>query len=125
MNNITEKWARTAPAGPELDRVCAEWMGNIFHSAGMLDGDDYHFIEGDIFPKYSTSWNGAGPLLEAIQSDHTGWAIVYSHPWQYKTLEVYGDQIITCADTMQLVIARACAVLVACGITRDDLRGTT
>ena len=23
---ITEEWARIAPAGPELDRVCAEWL---------------------------------------------------------------------------------------------------
>ena len=29
MTDITEEWARTAPAGFELNEVCAEWMGGI------------------------------------------------------------------------------------------------
>lgn len=44
-SKITEAWARSAEAGPELDRICAEWMGGSsgFHlvKAGItLPGED-------------------------------------------------------------------------------------
>ena len=109
MTEITEKWARTAEPGPELDRVCAEWFSPVrgFNNYGEPI-------------KFSTDWSAAGPLLEAMggpalhrHSDRHGWHIEFGfHP-------VGGFDLHS--PTPQLAIARACAVLAARGITRDDL----
>lgn len=96
MNNVTEKWARTAPAGPELDRVVAGWMGLRPHRGVTITvdgedrplwsahnpwehlcskpglelasgGGDRHDAIGEIMPPpFSTDWSAAGPLLEAM-----------------------------------------------------------
>lgn len=140
---ITEEWARNAEAGPELDRVCAEWMGYFEDDSGSLitpDGDGT--VVGP--PKsYSKDWSAAGPLLEAMEAKHGG-----IHPpsceiecrsyersewytkeeWRqrkWKCLVLIPEhedrQLFGGAPTPQLAIARACAVLVARGIKKGDL----
>ena len=137
MNEITEKWARRAPAGAELDRVCAEWMGTV--TQYRVDGSSiklwHRYNTEHLFgnhrrywPKHSTGWAAAAPLLEAIKKalpavsltndetvsgdEWTCWVRVSVDP---------GTQFAVTAPTPQLAIARACAVLVARGITREDL----
>ena len=139
---ITEEWARTAPAGPALDRVCAEWMGWIIYDDGE---DGYVYAEdpndsgivyclldpiwniSDELVAYSTEWSAAGPLLEAMRAE-VGHG--YPHWWCMVTHSdlVCGEDFIESADwrtvaapTPQLAIARACAVLVARGISREGL----
>lgn len=142
---ITEQWARTAPAGPELDRVCAEWMG---FKSGWISSDCHRCggrfrAEWDklICPscgkiywrsverkehRYSSKWEDAGPLLEAMKGC-VEWDDV--DLWTAYTLADTptdpnpDDPQAALATTPQLAIARACAVLVARGITRDDLGG--
>lgn len=106
---ITEKWARTAPAGPKLDRLCAEWMGDEIN--WTLEASRV-----DRWWRYSTSWRNAGPLLEAMGVTH----LHDFRPSGTSTLKgrLFGK---IKADTPQLAIARACAVLVTRGITRDQL----
>jgi hypothetical protein len=116
---ITEEWARNAPAGPELDRVCAEWIGlrPIKYNGGLDGWWDGEAIGGGL-PRYSTKWTHAGPLLEVMRGD-----LVFDaneHTW-YCSRYHEGRDTTGHAPTPQLAIARACAVLVARGIPREDL----
>ena len=158
MNDLTEEKARRLPAGPELDRICAEWMGCYLkiksksmqewakknlddpkpYSRHWYWGDGSHVAkkgrhlsEPDEIP-FSSDWAFCGPLLEAIERalpsasltrDRTlgvGWVC-----WLRVTLPPGGSQLYVGAPTPQLAIARACAVLVAQGITVDDLKQPT
>lgn len=122
MNNITEKWARTAPAGPELDRVCAEWMG---FSIGETRDWRHHVSTkaGWKACSPSTRWSDAGPLLEAMDSMTLSvWNDLSVIEYSAANSIIKGSLHIS-APTPQLAIARACAVLVARRITRDDLGG--
>ena len=117
----TEKWARHAPAGAELDRVVAGWMGRD----GWLLYAPENWLEPGCeglqkIPKpFSTSWVAAGPLLEAM-----GIGIVIGkksgEQWRVSQADGWGLVIVDAPDPC-LAIARACAVLVARGITREDL----
>ena len=137
MSKVTEEKARQMPAGTELDRICAEWMGwellsvegdnEIWHHRGQNDTR----VRGEL-PPFSADWSAAGPLLEAIERalpsasltrDSTlgvGWVC-----WLRVTLPPGGSQLYVGAPTPQLAIARACAVLVALGITMNDLNQPT
>ena len=148
MTDITEEQARQMEAGPELDRlVLTGFFGWEAHdtcghrkmdgrstTTAVLFGPESDF---DLFgtircnakspPPFSTDWSAAGPLLEAMNDishiivesiDYDEWVVTAQdlEPgpgiiWEYSAT----------APTPKLAIARACAVLVACGITRDDL----
>lgn len=158
---VTEEWALSAPAGPELDRVCAEWMDalqrkcNSFHVEGEVielpgwEGSQARgFLQsmqrvgflsdvklGTVYeaPCYSTSWEFAGPLLEAMQANN-GYYEWFGVP-NFSTIALTrdgGDWVcgvdgpdgvdeIARASKPQLAIARTCAVLVARNITREQL----
>ena len=108
MNEITEKWARHAPAGAELDRVCAEWMGWTLKP--LADNRP---------APYSTDWSAAGSLLEAMG---VGIVLGKKSDDQWGVSQAVGCGLLMAdAPTPQLAIARACAVLVARGITCEDL----
>ena len=93
MNDLTEEQARRLPAGPELDRICAEWMGcylkiksqsmERWAKENLDDPEPYrrhwywpdgshvakkgrHLSEPDEIP-FSSDWSFCGPLLEAIE----------------------------------------------------------
>ena len=134
MDDLTEEKARQMEAGPELNRICAEWWGAK---------PKYKGIEGhtpDVHHYFSTDWSAAGPLLEAMNLDmfkhpqasgiwgdgEGRWICRVSFPTEerfahgeavYRYLEVS-------APPPQLALARACAVLVARGVSRDDLEDT-
>jgi len=96
--NVTDEWACSAPAGEELDRICAKWLG----------------IPGE----YSTEWAAAGPLLEAMDGQleppmRSGMDTWLCYVWHTH----HGER----APTPQLAIARVCATLVARGITKEDM----
>ena len=135
MTAITEKWARTAAAGAELDRVVA--------GSGILTTEEMFQIPGkwalptelppysnplnNSGPPFSTSWSAAGPLLEAISppwslspNEDGGFIML---PYRMTVLNIVGGNRYTWprAEDPCLAIARACAVLVARGITREDL----
>ena len=146
MNDLTEEQARRLPSGPELDRICAEWMGcylkiksqsmQKWAKENLDDPEPYnrhwywadgshvakkgrHLSEPDEIP-FSSDWSFCGPLLEAMggpalhwHSDRHGWHIEFG----FNPVGGFGLH----APTPQLAIARACAVLVAQGITLDDL----
>jgi len=136
VSKLTEDEARQMEAGEELDRICAEWMDEVascpkddFHPfPGELDPFDYHGVEVDPYDegddrdmmiycyRYSKDWGPAGPLLE-VMSGHImrtdcGW-------------ECWIDERnnAACARSPQLAIARACAALVARGVTREEVEG--
>ena len=145
MDDLTEEKARQMDAGSELNRICAEWMGWSYF-AGMgghqwkleASGSTRPIIhQGKDPPPFSTDWSAAGPLLEAMNLD------MFKHPqasgiwgdgegrWicrvSFPTEErfAHGEEVYryleVSAPTPQLAIARACAVLVARGVSRDDL----
>ena len=148
---ITEEWARTAPAGSELDLKCALWFGyrvveRVEYGVKLIrlvmddppDGlDSVYCIEigtpcgetypmgdehADTFPpKFSTDWSAAGPLLEAMGAD----LLRYDGKWacEVQPGSAYPAPILAEAEapTPQLAIARICAVLFARGITRENL----
>ena len=138
MTKLTEEQARQMPAEPELDRFCAEWMGwdllsvegdnEIWHHRGQNDTR----VEGEL-PPFSSDWSAAGPLLEAmknLQADgysFTGAALEYcphvlvDKVWRIGVITYDGLKTFVKAPTPQLAIARACAVLVAREISRDEL----
>lgn len=138
MRKITEEWALQAEAGDELDRICALWFGCIMR-------EDPSYETGELWtqpngawnvvpPRYSSSWSDAGPLLEAMgdslsreeEKDGGSWYCVVVHD-KLVCGESYpqsADWRAAVADTPQLAIARACAVLVAHGITKEDMRET-
>ena len=123
MDDLTEEKARQMDARPELDRICAEWWGAK---------PKYKGIEGhtpDVHHYFSTDWSAAGPLLEAMDDSspmdgakaESSNATEPGHDW--KCSVPFGPAMITTfAPTPQLTIARACAVLVARGINRDELK---
>lgn len=119
MSKITEEWARTAPAGADLDRVCAEWMGIAPYEFDLCGRGCYR----QEWPPYSYDWSAAGPLLEAMGADilyHSGtWECEVEPPGE----PTYGQKLLADSDAKDptLAIARACAVLVARGIAREDL----
>ena len=120
MTTITEEWARTAPAGPELDRVCAEWMGRKPYDSDPCDGGCYR----DEWPPYSTDWSAAGPLLEAMRLDVGVFGVPEFTPkWDCGSLGQFHQHMSgnVTAPTPCLAIARACGVLFARGISREDL----
>ena len=144
MDELTEDKARQMDAGPELNRVCAEFIGwfeikklspevaKYFSQSKPVYAASHTSrlrVEGD-WPPYSTDWSAAGPLLEAIQSVSLASPLPAAegfhegHDWR---VTVWSDPAGGCelfhvdAPTPQLAIARACAVLVARGINRDDL----
>ena len=126
MTTISEEWARTAPAGPELDRVCAEWLGWYWrHGAWFNDtaSEARMLLSESDLPcgSPSTDWTAAGPLLEAmdpiVDPTHGDNGICVVVPGQ----NGYGQRAKVYASTYTLAIARACAVLVARGISREDL----
>ena len=116
MDDLTEKQARQMEAWIDLDVICARWMGDPRSNQGIAS--------------YSRDWSAAGPLLEAIQSVSLASPLPAAegfhegHDWR---VTVWSDPAGGCelfhvdAPTPQLAIARACAVLVARGINRDDL----
>ena len=125
MDELTEDKARQMDAGPELNRICAEWWGAK---------PKYKGIEGhtpDVHHYFSADWSAAGPLLEAMTGvlnpltnldkedkgceDRDEWECI--SPWLGGDIYATGAT----APTPQLAIARACAVLVARGISRDEL----
>jgi hypothetical protein len=135
MTDLTEDQARSMEAGDELDRACAEWIGcelgvipggetySSYEIWTMPDGNRVF----DNAPPYSTDWSAAGPLLEAMQ-DMDGFDVsVESHldGWTVRVTSglVYMMPREATAPTPQLAIARACAVLVARGITREEVEG--
>ena len=132
MTTITEEWARNAPAGPELDRVCAEWMGWSGKDDRTPDGstfDVYARKDGghmtSIHPaSFSSDWSAAGPLLEAMRLDVGVFGVPEFTPkWDCGSLGQFHQHMsgnVTAPDPC-LAIARACAVLVARGISREDL----
>lgn len=130
MTKITEEWARTAPAGPKLDRVCAEWMGLLpiimrSKDAGWVVPSTEEIIA---LPRFSTDWSAAGPLLEAISPpwslspDEDGGFIML--PYRMDVLNIVGGNRYTWprSGCPCLAIARGCAVLDARGVSREDLR---
>jgi len=120
MAKITEEWARTAPAGQKLDRICAEWMGWKINP-----------LADNAPAPYSTDWSAAGPLLEAMNADFPIWSLAppsENSPWimipySMDSLKYTGGNRYTWprAEDPELAIARACGVLVARGITRSDI----
>jgi hypothetical protein len=111
MDDLTEEKARQMEAGEDLDRVCAGWLGiepDIF--GACLDG-----FAAQMF-RFSTDWSAAGALMEAMGAHsirtHFGWEC-----W------VDDRNNAATAPTPQLAIARACAVLVALGVTREEVEG--
>jgi hypothetical protein len=111
MTDLTEEQARQMEAGEDLDRVCAGWLGiepDIF--GACLDG-----FAAQMF-RFSTDWSAAGALMEAMGAHsirtHFGWEC-----W------VDDRNNAATAPTPQLAIARACAVLVALGVTREEVEG--
>ena len=136
MDDLTEEKARQMEAGPELNRVCAEWVGWSYF-AGMgshqwkleAPGSTRPIIhQGKDPPPFSSDWSAAGPLLEAMNGtasthdknfgDINSQCYVPVEP-EWMTLYTYAPK-----DRPQLAIARACAVLVARGVSRDDLEVT-
>jgi len=122
MTEITEKWARGAPAGAELDRVCAGFMGLRVGGDIVLYADE----KMGRLPEFSRRWSAAGPLLEAMQCCEV--SQTHIDKWRCSVEGIsdkyYGKFIaeIQYSPTPQLAIARACAVLVARGISRYDLK---
>lgn len=115
MTAITEKWAHTAPLGKELNRICAIWMGAKPYEFDPCGGGCYR----DEWPPYSTDWSAAGPLLEAMK----GFTFEFDEMGETPSVGdgfhlAIGD--VRAADHC-LAIARACAVLAARGVTREDL----
>ena len=126
MGDLTEEQARQMEAGPELSRICAKWMGWSYF-AGM--GSHQWKLEasastrpiihqGKDPPPFSTDWSAAGPLLEAMKG-HLSYRTIDGQ-WMC-ILGAKGVTVRGYGPTPQLAIARACAVLVARGISRDDL----
>ena len=127
MTTISEEWARTAPAGPELDRVCAEWMGRRVKTERPAEIEWERCQHRD---KFSTDWSAAGPLLEAMNDDLPLWQLCpqgdgsYSmQPFSMASLKYVSESkyLWPKAPDPCLAISRACAVLVARGISREDL----
>ena len=159
MNDLTEEKARRLPAGPDLDRICAEGIGCYLEiksksmqkwaKENLDDPEPYsrhwywadgshvakrgrHLSEPDEIP-FSSDWAFCGPLLEAMKNikadgySFTGAALEYcphvlvDRVWRVGVITYDGLKTLVKAPTPQLAIARACAVLVAQGITVDDV----
>ena len=107
---MTEEQARQVEAGPGLDRICAKW---VERPDGWIDAP-----YGGRPKPFSTDWSAAGPLQVAMNARVSpckeGWSCTVGGLYQPRVVYVV-------APTPQLAIARACAVLVACGITQEDL----
>lgn len=117
---ITEKEARKAKAGPETDRFCDEWMGRDL-SAWPEN------MRGKFCRPYTSLWQAAGDLLEVLDAD------LYFEGGQYychvNGIPPVGDKypesanyLVTWAGDRKLALARACLVLVARGITLEQLK---
>ena len=150
MTDITEEQARQMEAGPELDRlVLTGFFGWEAHdtcghrkmdgrstTTAVLFGPESDF---DLFgttrcnakspPPFSTGWAAAGPLLEVMRDatvtvsltcDDTDSGGVW-RCYVRTSISPVGRAFSVGACTPCLAIARTCAVLVARGITRDDL----
>ena len=117
---VNEEWARSAEPGPELDRVCAEWMG---WKPASYRGSKVGWYDGETgtiggLPKYSTDWSAAGPLLEATGCPDVRF---FRDEVEITVFTIDGGLLEVLAPTPQLAIARACAVLSARVISRDEL----
>ena len=120
MNDLTEEQARQMEAGPELNKICSAWYRNCAIN-------DLTYAPADC----STAWSAAGPLLEAMKNLSVGEfegitlnfcsGIYGEDVWRIGVIGYGGLKDIVIALTPQLAIARACAVLVARGISRDEL----
>ena len=145
MNDLTEEKARRLPAGPELDiLVATRFLGWELKTKKCFYTDRQVEIlippKRDIStfgatrysaqppPEFSRDWMYAGPLLEAM--NRVAHVIVESvdyDEWIVTAQDLESGPGITwehgaVAPTPQLAISRNCAVLVAQGITVDDLK---
>jgi hypothetical protein len=114
-------------AGEKLDAICARFMGFTCENGFWVQPNGVMFAS--IPPRFSTNWSAAGPLLEAMEGEmkppntwHGGtlWCCKLFHP------AISGDVFFphsASAPTPPLAIARACAVLVARGVTREEVEG--
>ena len=121
MENITEEWARNAPAGAELDRAVQIFMG----TDGVLKKIDNRkpVRRRKMARSWSTSQVSFLEMLKAIGPSrvHIEFDDMFDAPsWQ---VLVGGFGIVVAANCPILAIARAIAVLVARGITREDIEG--
>jgi hypothetical protein len=116
MTDLTEEQARQMEAGEELDAICARFMGFTCENGFWVQPNGVMFAS--IPPRFSTNWSAAGPLLEVMSADlNTG-------PDGWRCIAVGGERFAEASGpTPQLAIARACAVLVARGVTREEVEG--
>jgi len=154
MSEFTEEQARKMEAGEQLDRICAKWMGTYLRVSDQsstsftggtplsrkhpeehqerapLKGGEFRMTSlYNMWPKYSTSWLHAGPLLEALPmrwaQDSGLFPPTYGYPDDDEWTVYFGASgagvVQVDAPTPQLAIARACAVLVARGVTREEV----
>jgi hypothetical protein len=107
-----------------------------YKRAPLRDGEFRMTSVYNVWPKYSTDWSAAGLLLEAMGKNDGGALPGYgmaiecvpsgSDPGcRCGTVSAHTSEIIPIAEapTPQLAIARACAVLVARGVTREEVEG--
>ena len=127
MDEVTEEWARTAPAGPELDEVVAvhmgyswEWKAAYMSMVWVLDGSVD--AVGNCPPRFSTDSDASKKIMDA-----TGWKCDPAHPdgktnrWKCGPLTGYGVDTFAYGPTQPLARARAYAVDYARWISREDL----
>jgi hypothetical protein len=144
MTDLTEEQARQMEAGEELNHICAEWLGlephtgvtmqvDGEHRAIWSDGDPWLDEHGTIIelaastgewppvdgkpPAFSTDWSAAGTLLEVLRYRVSmEYSFILWNCNNTKVLASWGK-----GTPLPLAIARACAVLVARGVTREEV----
>lgn len=145
---VTEEWARHAPAGPELDWICAMWLGLKLHRGITLQDEKHndHPIWADPDPWQYEPGKSKNPYGVSFVSPSEYWGPGNdrAHPPQFSKLTLYAyalrrvmkatpekvlgryvcripwsDVIDPEAATSELATARTCGVLTALGITRE------
>jgi hypothetical protein len=132
VTDLTEEQARQMDAGEELDRLIAvEFMGwRKTPEYDQIDLNQYPWnlptasatLYRTDLPKYSTDWSAAGPLLEAMSAKCD---TAYPEAWRTVPTNhvMYNERISATGDDVPHAAARLCAVLVARGITREEVEG--
>ena len=141
MDDLTEEQARQMDAGMDLDVICAKWMGDPKSNQGIASysrdwsaaGPLLEAME-QILVRRSNPESGIllnGPIPGGLHSpvpsgpDKGSSPKIKSSDWRtFLNIDRDDWPIKVEAPTPQLAIARACAVLVARGVSRDDLEDT-